>query len=229
MKHDTIRKVVQVEQHFVSLSRQDLARYLSTEDNEIDDRDLYITVAVGKDAEGLFSAHQILRIMKNKLNEKDDDGEEIGAGIPDDAEVTISLGWRREVEVGPGQVPAHRPAPTQQAFHAPQPPSMFDPNAVGDHPSCKTCSATPDLEGPTPDCQDKHGCARVRAHRGNLPVPQALEPGDAPMIGGGGILPGGLGGPGHGTQKLTNRDTGEQVFAARDGMPYGVGYQYKKN
>lgn len=234
MKHETVRRFISVEQHFVSLRRKDLAQLLSSEDNPINERDLFITVTNGQDAKGVFVAADILKRALEQMNEKNDDGEEVGAGIPDDAEVTISIGWRREVEVGPNQIPMHAPAPTQPAFGpgaAPiMPPgvaSTFNPSDVGSHAACRTCGTVPDLHGPTPDCQDQYGCARVRAHRGDLPIVQANPEGPAPQVGAGGILPGQVGTT-HGTQMLTNRETGERVFAAKDGLPYGVGYDYHR-
>ncbi len=222
MKHDTIRKYVSIEQHFVSFSRRDLAKLMGE-----DERDLFITITAGKDAESMFTAEDVLKMALEKLNETDEEGKEIGAGIPDDAEVSITLGWRREVEIGPGQMPMHAPAPMQMAPQsALLPAPTFDPRAVGDVANCRTCGGVPDMQGPTPDCQDPAGCGRVRAQKGDLPVPKALDPQDGQQItmGAGGIIPG----AGPGTQMLVNRETGQRVFAAKDGMPYGVGYDYKR-
>lgn len=234
MKHETVKRYVQVEQHFVSLRRKDLAQLLSDDENEIDERDLFVTVTVGQDAKKMFVAADILKRALAQMNEKDEEGNEVGAGIPADAEVTISIGWRREVEVGANQIPMHPPAPVQPAFGPGASPIMppgaappFNPGDVGTHANCRTCGTVPDLHGPTPDCQDPAGCARVRAAKGNLPIVQANPEGPAPQVGAGGILPGQVGGM-HGTQMLTNRETGERVFAAKDGMPYGVGYDYQR-
>jgi len=221
MKKLSQKKVVTVEECALQLDKRDLAEMIESESPEttVDPRDVTVCVSAPASEDArvgdlhapgtrIIGASQLLEMARARNQE-----------IPEDAEIVISVRWRKEVEGG--FVPAPQPmyaAPTQPMMAAPGG-QQIDPQ---DAMQCATCGGVPGIQGPTPDCQDVNGCGRVRKIRGDLPVPKALEVQGAPQVGVG------LGAPMRGTQKLTNRETGKTVFADRDGQPYGHHEDYTK-
>lgn len=226
------KKVVTIEECALQFDKRDLAEMIEAENPEttVDPRDVTVCVSAPAGEESrvgdlsapgtrVIGASQLLEMARSRNQE-----------IPEDAEIVISVRWRKEVECGfvPAQQPMYAAAsqqPMPMYAAAPQQPmaapggQQIDPQ---DAMQCATCGGVPGIQGPTPDCQDVLGCGRVRQLRGDLPVPKALDVQGAPQVGVG------LGAPMRGTQKLTNRETGKTVFADRDGAPYGHHDDYAK-
>jgi len=222
MKHRTSMKTVQLVEHTVVLSNRDIARLLTANrDGRVSARDIEVVIHVkSKDKDDVPEMIALEDVLEMAIEMNED--------IPEDADVAPAIRWREESQ---GQLAPQAPVsvytgyqPPQQrmpAYRSPSPQSSYaapTPQVPADAPACATCGAAPDVEGPTPECQDPHGCGRVLHIRGPLPVGTSVAPEDN-----GPIMPGSV----HGTVKLTNRETGEQVFAAADGMsPYGKHEDY---
>lgn len=217
MKAMSSRKVVQIEEHAVQFDKRDLAEMIESEDptNTVDPRDLTIfvsaTTAGSSEPKG-YGASQLLEMARSKNSD-----------IPEDAEVVISVRWRKETDAPqmpvPQYAPQYAPAP---AGYVPNHSQQGGAIAPQDARQCATCGALPAVQGPTPDCHDVNGCGAVRQLRGELPIPKAVDAPNAPQVGVG------LGAPSKGTKLLINRETGEKAFADRDGRPYGKHDDYQK-
>jgi hypothetical protein len=230
MQRETNQRTICVEEHVVTVTKDDLAEALQGElagDGIMVKAD-ELRVCVGIGESQIVGPSQLRDLLRAQIE-----------GLPDNAEIVLAVRWREEVEA-----PAHPPAPAGQPHYpAPQayypPPGYYPPQPQYQPPPpqyqqppqqpqyqqppqggpiCTTCGGQPDLQGPTPECADPMGCGRVRAQRGDLPVGRAVPP---PGVGsvGAGILRGGA-------STLVNRETGETAFAAHDGRPYGVGHDY---
>jgi hypothetical protein len=191
---------VTIEEHSVTFSKADLAGMLEgeAEGGLVDERDLAVGVMVGKDH--IIGPNQLLEMVRSVDQE-----------IPEGAEVVLAVRWRQEVEVT--QAPPRNLAaePLMPAGVAPTPDGYAA--APGNNASCRTCGSVPAIQGPTPDCNDALGCALVRAEKGEIGIARSVEPEGAPQIG--------VGGQGPGTRMLVNRETGEKIFADKNGGAYG--------
>lgn len=214
MKHESKRKVVTVEEHLITFNRDELADLLRSalpEDTEIDPRSINLCAIVGDDAENVIGPSDLRKIARSQVEE-----------IPEDAEVVLSIRWRKEVEGIAHPAPA--PAAYAPAAAPVAPPA--DGEMVASGAPCATCGSVPDLHGPTPDCEDAVGCGRVRRLKGEMPVPKSAPAQSAAHVPGTGG-PAGQDGPG--THYLVNRDTGEQVFADQMGGAYGHHEDYTQH
>ncbi|HET6496119.1 MAG TPA: hypothetical protein VFH61_12235 [Thermoleophilia bacterium] len=192
MEHQTNRKIVQIEEHVVTFGRMDLVEAL---DAELASEGVMVTpsrtsvcVAVGKDA--LVDAERLMMMLRT-----------VKEDIPENAELVLAVRWREEVSsnaVSPAGLPVARVAGT--AGPAP----VINPS------ECATCGSVPAIVGPTPDCADESGCARVRRQKGEMPIARTVEPDGASGIGH--RAPPGI---------LINRETGKRAFADQTGNPYG--------
>jgi hypothetical protein len=211
MKTETDRRVITVETHTASFDLQDILFALNqvNPDEVPEDASPRAVVALGT---GIIDSTQLLLALR-QLN-----GE-----IPEEAEVGISIKWRVEKE-GPPPAPPQQPqqhqAPPQVIYAAPPqqhyqpPPGPQYPQAPQNAAQCRTCGGVPNVHGPTPGCMDAQGCGHVLRTRGQPMIPRTVPPQGAPQVGLGGAA---FAPPG----RLINRETGEQVFADKNGMPYG--------
>lgn len=226
MKSMSTKKVVTIEEFAVQLDRGDIAELIEMDNptNTVSPRDVTVCVSAPSDEArvGDFSVAQTRIIGASQLLEM---ARTKNPEIPADAEIVLAVRWQKAVEgaqiqpMQPQYAPsAMVPAPPGYAHVAPG----GQPIAPQDALQCATCGGVPGIQGPTPDCQDVNGCGRVRALRGDLPVPKSVDPAGAPQVGVG--L--GVGTPG--TKMLVNRETGQKVFADKKGAPYGVHDDYTR-
>jgi len=207
MKQNTVKKVVSVEEHSVTFDRRDLREVMEQEDPEasVSIKTLVpgLVVDFGEGPQ-LLPSSRVMEMLRT-----------YNADIPEDAEIVIAARWRREEEITIAQASAG-------LMQSGMPLNLPANTRTGPPPgSCGTCGGVPDQQGPTPECMDANGCARVRSLRGDLPIVRTVTPtGPGANVGLGG------GAPGRGTQILTNRDTGQTAFADKEGRPYGVHDDY---
>ena len=206
MEHQTNRKQLVIEEHVVTFGRMDIVEAL---DAALAEEGVMVTpsrtsvcVAIGKDA--LIDAVKLMEMLRAM---KED--------IPEHAELVLAVRWREEVSsnaVSPaGALPLARLGGT-----VPQPVQTVNPS------ECETCGGVPAIAGPTPDCEDEDGCARVRRQKGAMPIARTVEPQGGSTVGQGGR---GANEPPPGV--LVNRETGQTAFADQTGNPYGVHEDYK--
>ena len=166
MNHVSTRRVVQQEEHAVTLSAKEIVDMLIADDpvRVCDPRDLAIQVTIPAD-EGKrigFGANQLLELIRTH-----------NQNVPEDAEVVIAVRWCQETEVK-GLAAGASGQSVRAAANMAQVAS-----SVGADPAlavaCSTCGGLPVFQGPTPDCQDQAGCGAVRARYGNMPIAQRLS------------------------------------------------------
>lgn len=222
MKRESSKKIVTIEEHNVILDEADLMHALEADDPSrvIDNPPLQPVLFVDQEAISPSALMTMLRTMN--------------PDIPEGAKLVLAVTWQEQVEVDPSQMqqqlppqqfppgpmpyfnpyqymqpPAGQP-PMQPPIAQPQPPQPT-PQAQGQQ--CRTCGAVPMVHGPTPDCMDAAGCGRVLRERGQLLPPKTVPPPGTEGVG--------MGSPPTSAQMLVNRETGESVFADKNGMPYG--------
>ena len=209
MKHVSTKRLVQQEEHAITVSAKEIVDMLIADDPErvCDSRDLalQITIPAGEGKKMAFGASQLLDLIRTH-----------NATVPEDAEVVIAVRWCQETEVK-GNV-QNASIPTMRAAA-----NMAQvAQQVGADPAlavaCSTCGGLPVFQGPTPDCQDQAGCGAVRARYGNMPIAQSApaQPGQGMVGNGGSGAP--MGVP---KGQAINRETGEKAFIAKDGGLYG--------
>jgi hypothetical protein len=187
-------KIITVEEHEAQLAPDDIAEILDDlTDAAVTPDDITICVLLS-DEKGAFGADEILAAAR--AQNKD---------IPKDAELILTLRWKREVEsVATPVGNAHKVISAQDGFH------------------CRTCGALPAVYGPTPDCHDAEGCGKVRQEKGEVAIPTI-----APAAMGNGVHVPGNNAP-LPPNIAVNRETGERAFLSKDGSLYGKHDDYTR-
>lgn len=220
MKRNSQRRLVTIEEHSVTFGRDDLLELVQAEEPEmfasLDERDMTPSLVIqttDKDGEAKHAVLQPARLIEMMRS--------VDEEIPENAEVVLAVRWRKEVEAQAMPPVAGRVQPPTPILPAGvDHDTSYLAEAAASGESCETCGGVPDIQGPTPDCHDVSGCARVRTTKGEIAVARTVEPENAPRVG--------IGGTGPGTHKLVNRETGETAFADKNGMPYGKHEDYSR-